>query len=131
MLFAIFADVRQLEPLGIVEIDLHGRALPGPSQDILDFDVNLGTVKHALPRINPVAHPAALQGRLQRRRGFPPPPRGSPPPPGFWAPGVFSPPPPARGGGARTPRAPRPAGGGGAGGGRGAGPGGAEGGGGV
>src|SRR3989449_7287613 len=72
MRFAIFADVRQLEPLGIVEIDLNGRALPGPSQDILDLDVNLGTVKHALPRINPVAHPAALQGRLQRRRGLRP-----------------------------------------------------------
>ena len=51
---------RQFKPFRIVEVDLHGGTLPGPTEDILDLDVDLRAVEDAFAGIHLMSHVAAL-----------------------------------------------------------------------
>ena len=69
---SILTGKLQSEALGIVEVHLDRRALPGPAQHIFDLDIDLRTVEHALSRINAVGDAPALQGRFKPARGLRP-----------------------------------------------------------
>lgn len=52
MFGAVNAGITHLKPLGQIEVDLNGGALPGTSQLILDLDIDLGPVKDTLARVD-------------------------------------------------------------------------------
>ena len=62
---AVLPHELQPEALGVVEVHLDRRALPGPPQHVLDLDVDLGAVEHTLAGIDAVRHSPALERRLQ------------------------------------------------------------------
>lgn len=69
MRLAVFAGVRQLEPLRIVEVDLDRRALPGAAEDVFNFDIDLWAIEDPFAGIHFVGHTAALERSFQRIGG--------------------------------------------------------------
>ena len=65
MMLAILARVGEVEPLGIVEVDLNGGALPRSAENILNLDVDFGAIKHAFTRVDLVRHPASFERPFQ------------------------------------------------------------------
>ena len=62
---ALVVLIGQLEPLGQVEVELHGRALPSPAQSVGDVDVNLGSVERAAAFVDAEGQPTLSQRPAQ------------------------------------------------------------------
>ena len=72
LLRVLLVDVREVEPLGEVEVELHGGALPLAADGVEDLDVNLRPVKGAAALVNLVVPTLLRQRILQRALGLVP-----------------------------------------------------------
>ena len=66
LLHVLLVDVREIEPLGEVKVELHGGALPLPADGVEDLDVNLWPVERAAALVNLVI-PTLLRQRVFQR----------------------------------------------------------------
>ena len=66
---AVLADVLELEPLGLLKIQLRRVELPGSPERVLDVDVDLRTVERALAVLDLVRQFVLLESRLEVRFG--------------------------------------------------------------
>ena len=62
MLVAVGADVLEVEPLGHLEVQLDRPALPGPSEGVLQVEVDLRSVEGSVALVDRVLQPELLQG---------------------------------------------------------------------
>lgn len=74
MLPAVRTDVLQPEPLGLVEIDLHGGQGGLPPRRIHDLHIDLGPIESGLALDGLVSHPRRIEHVPQQRGGPPPKP---------------------------------------------------------
>src|ERR671919_993656 len=62
---AVGVDVLELEPLGLLEVDLDRRVLPAASQRVLDVHVDLGTIERAVAGVQLEGQAIGAQRILQ------------------------------------------------------------------
>src|SRR5438552_169877 len=66
----VLARIVQIESLGIHVVELNRPELPGPTNRIQDVEVDLGTIKGAVTRLELVGHPRRIDRVAERRLGF-------------------------------------------------------------
>src|SRR5437762_2774409 len=66
---AVGSDVAEVEPFRHIEIELNGTELPRPANGVLHDQIDLRTIKRAVPGIQLVRNPGFLQGFFQGRFG--------------------------------------------------------------
>ncbi len=70
MRLIVRSDVRELEALGHLEVELKRASLPFAADRVHDVDVDLGAVEGPAPLVDHVVHAATLQDAAQRLRGL-------------------------------------------------------------
>ena len=69
-MLTVLIRICKIEPFRKSEVALDRRALPRPSQSILDLNIYLGAVNSAVTLVNIIFHALCVQGLFQRFGGF-------------------------------------------------------------